>query len=136
MSKLLSVLCLMLVASRGLAGEDAPPRVVTATLNEDGIQVAEIIGGSYFFDPAHIVAKVDVPVELRISKEPGIVPHNFVIDAPEAGVQVREEIRKEPKTIRVTFSEPGTYAFYCTKKLLLFKSHRERGMEGTIEIVD
>jgi hypothetical protein len=29
----------------------------------------------------------------------------------------------------------GEYPFYCSKKLLFFKSHREKGMEGMLEVV-
>jgi len=29
----------------------------------------------------------------------------------------------------------GVYPIYCDKKLLFFASHRERGMEGALEIV-
>jgi len=29
----------------------------------------------------------------------------------------------------------GKYAFYCKNKLLFFKSHRENGQEGILEVV-
>jgi hypothetical protein len=29
---------------------------------------------------------------------------------------------------------PGSFAFYCGKKLLMFPSHRSKGMEGILEV--
>jgi plastocyanin len=37
-------------------------------------------------------------------------------------------------TVRFTPTHPGTFVFYCDKKLLFFKSHREKGMEGRLEV--
>lgn len=106
-----------------------------AKLDADGVQRVRLIGGEYFFKPARIVVKVNVPVELLASKEAGIVPHNLVIRAPEAGIAVEEELGTEPKKIRFTATAPGKYPFYCSNRLLFFASHRERGMEGVLEVV-
>jgi len=130
-----------LFASLTLAGmasfaATAPQDTVRATVNAQGVQVVDVKGGGYFFQPRHIVVKANVPLELRVRKEPGMVPHNIVIDAPEAAVQVREEIGEQPRTIRLTFSKPGKYTFYCSKKLLFLASHKDRGMAGTIEVVE
>lgn len=128
------VLCVLVPAAYAMEG--TPERVLKASVNSDGIQVVEIVGGEYFFDPNRIVVKANVPVEIKARKEPGMVPHNIVIDAAEAGVRVEEPIGKEPGTIRVTFNKPGTYPFYCSKKLLFFRSHRERGMQGILEVIE
>jgi hypothetical protein len=101
----------------------------------DGVQRVRILGGSYFFKPAHIVVKVNVPIELSASREPGIAPHNFVLKAPEAGIAVDEELGSEPKKIVFKPLALGKYPFYCSKKLPFIAGHRERGMEGTIEVV-
>ena len=76
-----------------------------------------------------------VPVELKVRKESGWVPHNFVVKAPEAGIDFEESLGTEAKTIRFTPTKAGTYPMYCSKKLLFFESHREKGMEGMIEVV-
>lgn len=104
--------------------------------NKDGIQVVELVGGGYFFKPERVTVKVNKPVEFRVKKEAGIVPHNFVIEAPEAGVKIDEEIGEGQKSFRATFTKTGAYPFYCSKKLLFFKSHREKGMQGTVEVVE
>lgn len=116
--------------------EGTPPKVYRATVNAEGLQVVEIVGGSYFFDPNRIVVRVNLPVELRVRKEGGIVPHNITIDAPDAGVQINENLSTDPKSIKLTFTKTGEYAFYCGKKPPFLKSHRERGMEGTFQVVE
>lgn len=108
----------------------------TATIGEDGVQRVEMVGGGYFYKPNHIIVKVNVPVELKVKKEGGIVPHDLVIDAPDAGIAVRESLSSEPKVIRITPTKVGKYPFYCSKKPPFFKSHREKGMEGVLEVVE
>lgn len=78
-----------------------------ATVDQDGVQRIEVLAGEYFFKPNHIVVKAAVPVEITI--------------------------KKEPEVIRFIPSKPGSYPFYCDKKLLFFKSHREQGIEGILD---
>ena len=106
-----------------------------AKVGEDGVQRVRILGDSYFFKPSHIVVKVNVPVELVASKAAGITPHNLVIKAPEAGISVEQDLDTEPKKITFTATAVGKYPFYCSNQLLFFASHRERGMEGVLEVV-
>ncbi len=105
-----------------------------AVVGSDGVQHVDILGGSYFFKPDHIIVKVNVPVEFKVRKEPGFVPHDIVIDAPIAGVYVKESLGTEPKVIRFTPNRTGKYSFYCDKSLLGFHRHRDKGMEGTLEV--
>jgi len=119
-----------------LAGAQGQKNIFKATVDSDGVQKVKILAGSYFFDPDYIIVKVNIPVELTISKEPGITPHGFVIKEPDAGIEIDESLSTEPKTIKFTPNKVGKYPFYCSKKLLFFKSHREQGMEGIIEVVE
>lgn len=107
-----------------------------ATIGNDGIQRVDSLAGSYFFKPEHIVVKINIPVELRVKKEAGIVPHTFVIKEPDAEIEVNESLSTEPKVIKFTPKKVGRYPFYCGKKLLFFKSHREEGMEGVLEVTE
>lgn len=134
MKPALPVLCALMLALPAYAGEERQEKVATAAVTQDQSQVVELLGDSYLFKPDRIAVKANVPVELKVRKAPGMVPHNFVIDAPRAGVRVKEDLGKEPKTIRVTFSTPGEYPFFCSKKPPFGKAHRERGMEGTIVV--
>lgn len=128
----------------GLAGyavcrADTPPpaeSVYQATTGPDGVQHVEIKGGSYFFKPDHIIVKVNVPVELTVSIERGLIPHTLVIEAPGVGMSVDEKLSSDPKNIRFTPTAAGKYPFYCKNKFLFFKSHREKGMEGVLEVVN
>jgi plastocyanin domain-containing protein len=106
-----------------------------ASVDSDGVQRVRIVGGDYFFKPYRVVVKVNVPVEFSVSREAGIVPHSLVIKAPEAGIAVDEDLSTEIRKITFTPTAPGTYPIYCKNKLLFFKSHRERGMEGILEVV-
>jgi len=107
-----------------------------AAIGDDGVQRAVITGGDYYFKPKWIVLKLNVPAELTAEKEPGFVPHNILMDSPEAGMAFDVDLKKEGKAITFTPTKKGTYLFYCTRKLLFFKSHREKGMEGVIEVVE
>ena len=104
-------------------------------IDQDGVQRVNIIGGSYFFKPNHIVVKVNIPVEVKVSKEGGIIPHDIVAKSPEAGIEFQENLSTTPKIIKFTPTRVGSYPFYCSKKILFFESHREKGMEGVIEVV-
>nr|WP_057926133.1 hypothetical protein [Burkholderia ambifaria] len=123
----------VLAAGGGLARADgdAPVRV---PVDADGVQRVTIVGGSYFFRPNHVIVRAHVPVELTVSAEPGVVPHSFEIAAPQAGIAVHTELGTTPRILRFTPTEPGRFAYYCTHRLLFLRSHRERGMEGVLDV--
>jgi hypothetical protein len=64
-----------------------------------------------------------------------MVPHNIVMKSPEAGIEFDVALSSEPKMILFVPTKTGIFPFYCGKKLLFFESHREKGMEGTLEVV-
>lgn len=130
----LFLMILFLTASAG--GQETEQNVYTAQMGTDGIQRVEVVAGEYFFMPSRIILKVNVPVEMTISKKSRIVPHNITIEGPDAGMDIKEDIGSDPKVIKFTPIKAGIYPIYCNKKLLFIKSHRERGMEGTIEVVE
>jgi plastocyanin len=131
------LLGLLSLSSGVLSAEQAvSPEPHRATIDSDGVQHVSILGGDYFFRPSHVIVKVNVPVEFSVSLEKGIVPHTLVIQAPEAGIAVDESLSTEAKTIRFTPTVAGRYSYYCRNKLVFFKSHRERGMEGVLEVVE
>lgn len=112
----------------------AEEKVFVAETGANGVQRVEITAGSYFFKPEHIVVKAGIPVELAIRNESRLIPHNFVMKSPEAGMEFSEKLSDSLTIVRFTPAKPGKYAFFCDKKLLFFKSHRDRGMEGVIEV--
>lgn len=134
--KRLFALLLLLIACGGISAQAREYKKTVKAELSDGIQRVTVVGGSYFFDPDHIIVKVNVPVELTVRKESGIVPHDIVIKAPEAGIDFSESLSTDPKIIRFTPTKIGTYPMYCDKQLLFFESHREKGMEGVLEVVE
>lgn len=113
----------------------ANPFAVEVSLASDGVQRAVVEADSYDFAPRHLVVRAGRPVELTFKSLTWITPHNLVIDDPRSGLAIREEISAgESVTVKFTPMVPGAFAIYCDKKLPFFKSHREKGMEGVLEV--
>ncbi len=130
----LAALCgLLAPAMPGFAQERKETHV--AKVDADGVQRVRIVGGSYFFKPNHVVVKLNVPVELSVSRESGIAPHNLILKAIEAGLAVEEDLGTDARKIVFKPTAAGRYPFYCSKKLPFVAGHRERGMEGALEVV-
>src|SRR5687767_6219171 len=73
-----SLVALVLAAvACGGAPTQAQKESLAAKADADGVQRIRISAGSYFFKPNHIVVKVNVPVELVASREPGMTPHDL-----------------------------------------------------------
>jgi plastocyanin len=107
---------------------------VIATLGADGIQRVDVVGGSYFFKPDHIVLKVNVPVEMTVTKQGKIVPHNIVASSPEAGIEFSVNLATTARTVKFTPTKVGKFPIYCSKKMIFMASHREKGMEGVLDV--
>jgi plastocyanin domain-containing protein len=137
-SYLIVIPALLLLFGYGIVtGEQKGERKdFVATVDPDGIQRVVIVGGGYFYNPNHIIVKVNVPVELKVTKEPGVTPHDVVMKSPEAGMDFAEELGTSPKTIKFTPTKTGKFPLYCSKKVPFLQSHREKGMEGTVEVVE
>ncbi len=132
--KSLIIVLLILIATEVNAASEG--KLYRASVDSDGVQRVTLTGGSYFFDPAHIVVKVNVQVEMRVRKEPGIVPHDLVIMEIDGGKDIRVDLDSEARIVRFTPLKSGKYPIYCSRKLLFFESHREKGMEGVLEVVE
>jgi plastocyanin len=60
-----------------------------------------------------------------------------MVKAPEAGIDFKTDMKSDtPPVVKFTPTKTGKYPMYCDKQLLFFKSHKERGMEGVIEVVE
>lgn len=109
---------------------------VIVPLGADGGQRLEIAVDSYSFTPNRLIVKADFPVELTLKSVSWLTPHNFVLKSVEAGLDLEQEIPAGgAATVRFTPTRPGEFKFACTKKLLFFASHEERGMVGTLFVV-
>lgn len=136
-SRFLSLmLTLILCFAAGRAAAQPGNESYRAAVDVDGVQHVNMLAGDYFFRPRHIIVKVNVPVMLVVRVEPGIIPHGLVLRAPGANISIDQDLSQESQIFTFTPSAPGKYAFHCPKKLLFFKSHREHGMEGILEVVE
>ena len=117
----------------GLAYAADEPVVVPVA--DDGVQRITMEMDNYSYSPSHIVVEAGKPVEISFVSVSDWTPHDFVIDDPVFGQKI-EVIVGGGKTKTVTFTPaaPGSFAFYCSKDIPFAKSHREKGMEGKIEV--
>ena len=121
------------------SGPESKEKRFVATVGLDGVQRVEIIGGEYYFEPKHIVLKVNVPVEFKVKEAKDtswFIPHDIVVQAPESGINFKVSLKKEPQSIKFTPTKTGTYPLYCDKKPPFGKSHKDKGMAGVIEVVE
>lgn len=97
----------------------------------DGVQRVRVILDSYSFRPYHVIVEAGKPVELTLTSATMLTPHNFIIDA----LAVQEEVGAG-KTAVLTFTptQPGTFPIYCDKRLWPLPSHREKGIEGILDV--
>jgi len=136
---LLSTVIALLVSVAGLLfAAEGPPAAstpVVASVGPDGVQRAMITLDSYSYSPGHLIVQAGKPVELTLTSVTTLVPHNFVLKDQAAGLSIEQNVGAgKTATVRFTPAQPGTYTFYCDKQLLFFKSHREKGMEGRLEV--
>ncbi|HEX7766361.1 MAG TPA: cupredoxin domain-containing protein [Nitrospira sp.] len=97
----------------------------------DGVQRATITLDSYSYTPNHLIVEAGKPVELTLTSVTTITPHNFIIKE----LSVEQDL-SAGKTVVVKFmpTQPGLFPIYCDKRLWPFPSHRDKGMEGKLEV--
>ncbi|WP_207910438.1 quinol oxidase [Crenobacter luteus] len=115
------------------AGAEIAP--VRPAPGADGAQRVDIVGGSYYFRPAHVVVKAGQPVELSVRLE-GMagVPHRFVLEGPDGQRLADLTLGEQAQQIRFTPTATGRYLYYCPNRLLFFRDHRQRGMAGQLDV--
>ena len=92
--------------------------------------------GDYSFSPETLEVTVGTTVRLTLVNTDGITPHNIILNEESSGLNIEVDV-KAGKTVEYEFTPtvPGSYTFFCDKKLLFMKSHRERGMEGVLTVL-
>ena len=128
----------VLPAPVALPADEPPPAAappVVAEMGADGIQRATIILDSYSYTPRHLIVQAGKPVELTLTSVTTIIPHNFILKDPAAGLNIEKDV-SAGKTDKVTFmpTQAGTVTFYCDRRLWPMPSHRDKGMEGKLEV--
>jgi heme/copper-type cytochrome/quinol oxidase subunit 2 len=109
--------------------QPAPPFVVP--VGADGVQRATITLDSYSYTPNHVIVEAGKPVELTLTSVTTITPHNFIIKE----LSVEQDV-SAGKTVVIKFTptQTGAFPLYCDKRLWPLPSHRDKGMEGKLEV--
>jgi plastocyanin len=101
----------------------------------DTAQAVTLTLGDYRFTPASIEVEAGTAIHLTLTNTDGITPHNFILQDTTGGLDIEASVAAgQSVTLEFTPSVPGSYVFYCSKKLPFMKSHRARGMEGTLNV--
>ena len=108
---------------------------VVISVAADGVQRATVTLDSYSYSPNHLIVETGKPVELTLISVTTIIPHNFIIKDPAGNLSVEQDL-SAGKTVIITFTptQPGIFPIYCDKRLWPFPSHRDKGMEGKLEV--
>lgn len=113
--------------------QSGPPMVIPVAA--DGMQRATVTLDSYSYSPNHLIVEAGKPVELTLTSVTTIIPHNFIIKDPAGSLSVEQDV-SAGKTVTITFTppQPGLFPIYCDKRLWPLPSHRDKGMEGKLEV--
>jgi heme/copper-type cytochrome/quinol oxidase subunit 2 len=113
--------------------QSGPPAVIPVAA--EGVQRATVTLDSYSYTPNHLIVEVGKPVELTLTSVTIIIPHNFIIKDPAGSLSVEQDVSAgKTVTIKFTPTQPGTFPIYCDKRLWPMPSHRDKGMEGKLEV--
>jgi heme/copper-type cytochrome/quinol oxidase subunit 2 len=114
---------------------DSLGSAIAVPISSDGIQRATVILDSYSYSPNHLVVENGKPVELTLTSVTTITPHNFIIKDSAGSLSVEQDVGAG-KTVMARFvpTQPGLFSFFCDKRLWPMPSHRDKGMEGLLEV--
>ena len=103
--------------------------------SSDGVQRTTIILDSYSYSPNYLIVEHGKPVELTLTSVTTIIPHNFIMNDPGGSLSVEQDV-SAGKTVTVRFlpTQRGHFSFFCDKRLWPMPSHRDKGMEGILEV--
>lgn len=102
---------------------------------DDAGQVLDVILGDYRFSPSQLVVKAGQTVTLKLTNSDRITPHTFTLKSTQGGLDIDVEVAAgSTESVTLTPATAGTYSFHCRKKLPFMKSHRARGMEGSLVV--
>ncbi len=89
--------------------------------------------GDFHFSPDRIKLVANQPTRLVLVNTDSITPHNFTLIDKAADLNIDLDIAAgKTREIEIIVQKPGTYHFFCNKKLPLMKSHQDRGMQGSL----
>ena len=126
----------LVLAVTTLAADPAsmgPP--FTVPVDSDGVQRTTVILDSYSYQPGHLIVENGKPVELTLKSVTTLTPHNFIIKDPAGSLAVEQDVSAgKTALLKFTPTQSGTFPIYCDKRLWPLPSHRDKGMEGKLEV--
>ena len=126
----------IVLAGTTLAADPAsmgPP--FTVPVDSDGVQRTTVILDSYSYQPGHLIVEKGKPVELTLKSVTTLTPHNFIIKDPAGSLAVEQDVSAgKTALLKFTPMQSGTFPIYCDKRLWPLPSHRDKGMEGKLEV--
>lgn len=109
-----------------MVSETATPASESVTAEvQNGVQIASVEGGMYYFKPNKITVKKGKPVKITLTSAGGM--HDFVIDE----LKVKSDIvnSNDSTTVEFTPTKSGEFQFYCN-----IANHKAMGMVGTLVV--
>ena len=126
---------LLLAAGRLRRNRLHGPTVYRSRPTSDGVQRTTVILDSYSYQPSHLIVDKGKPVELTLKSVTTLTPHNFIIKDLAPSVSVEHDVRRREDGAAQIYPNPaGTFPIYCDKRLWPMPSHRDKGMEGKLEV--
>lgn len=108
---------------------------VDSYATDSDTQIITVELGDYRITPSEIEIPAGSTVQLQLTNTDAVVPHNFSLKDEPAGLNIDVNLSAgATQLVELTPMKPGSYRFYCDKKLPFMKSHRKRGMEGTLTV--
>src|SRR3989344_6969527 len=136
--------CMAVIAGQNFFCRSAPAFLAMAVfylcfpspLEAGEPRVIDLKLGSYYLKPDKISVKANETVTLNIPNEATLIPHNLVIEAPEADIHIKVDVSAgKSASVALTPAKTGSYEMSCAKKPPFGKSHKEKGMHGILEVV-
>ena len=84
-----------------------------ASVGTDGVQRINLQCGPNYFDPHHVIVKVNVPVEISLHSPPNMAPHHFVLDLSKISLSEGNPAGSTTKQIRFIPKTIGEHPFGC-----------------------
>jgi heme/copper-type cytochrome/quinol oxidase subunit 2 len=107
----------------------------TVPTDSDGVQRTTVVLDSYSYQPGHLIVEKGKPVELTLKSVTTLTPHNFIIKDPAGSLSVEQDVSAgKTGLLKFTPMQAGTFPIYCDKRLWPLPSHRDKGMEGKLEV--
>ncbi len=127
---MIALLVMTLASGCGTPGKNLPITETTAEINADHVQAVDVQVESFYFKPSRINVVANVPVKLTLKSGTHLIPHNFTLHAPEAGIDVSQDVgHGKTEVVEFTPTKAGEYEFFCDKD-----GHAGKGMKGTLVV--